>query len=210
MTNITVPTMLTLIRMILSPLMLPILLVLILPYNFLWLNILLALLFVVFSLTDFFDGFLARRYNLESSLGRMLDPIADKFLFYSVLVGLLAAHKIFFYWVILLIGRELFMMSLRQIALECKFSVPVSFLGKVKTAVQMVCLTFIIVNPAQSLGLLGAPRWNMTEAILLFVTISLSLWSAYRYYQAFIDSYRLSLLNESLIEYPLDDTTDKR
>jgi CDP-diacylglycerol--glycerol-3-phosphate 3-phosphatidyltransferase len=193
---ITVPTMLTLIRMILSPLMLPVLLVLFLPYNFLWLNGLLALLFVVFSLTDFFDGFLARRYNLESSLGSMLDPIADKFLFYSTLVGLLAANKIFFYWVIILIGRELFIMSLRQIALECHFSVPVSALGKIKTAVQMVCLTFIIVNPAHELGMFGAPRWNVTETLLLFVTISLSVWSAYLYYRRFVETYKLTVMKD--------------
>lgn len=193
---ITLPTMLTLVRMILSPLVLPILLVLFLPFDFLWLNSLLALLFVIFSLTDFFDGFLARRYNLESSLGSMLDPIADKFLFYSVLVGLLAAHKIFFYWVIILIGRELFMMSLRQMALEYTFSIPVSFLGKIKTAVQMVCLTFIILNPAHKQGLFEAPRWNVTETVLLFVTISLSVWSAYRYYQQFVALYRTTVMKD--------------
>jgi CDP-diacylglycerol--glycerol-3-phosphate 3-phosphatidyltransferase len=193
---ITVPTMLTLARMILSPLMLPALLVIFLPYDFLWLNSLLALLFVIFSLTDFFDGFLARRYNLESSLGSMLDPIADKFLFYSTLVGLLAANKIFFYWVIILIGRELFIMSLRQIALECHFSVPVSALGKIKTAVQMVCLTFIIVNPAHKFGLFESPRWNVTESVLLFVTLSLSVWSAYRYYQRFVETYKSTVMKD--------------
>lgn len=202
---ITMPTMLTLVRMILSPLLLPVLLVLFLPFDFLWLNCLLALLFVVFSLTDFFDGFLARRYNLESSLGSMLDPIADKFLFYSVLVGLLAAHKIFFYWVIILIGRELFIMSLRQIALESHFSVPVSALGKIKTAVQMVCLTFIIVNPAHKLGLFGAPRWNVTEGVLLFVTISLSVWSAYRYYQRFVETYKSTVMKDLSDENSIAD-----
>jgi len=200
---ITMPTMLTLVRMTLSPLMLPILLAFFLPYDFLWLNSLLALVFIVFSLTDFLDGFLARRYGLESSLGSMLDPIADKFLFYSVLIGLLAAQKIFFYWVIILIGRELFIMSLRQIALEYHFSIPVSALGKIKTAIQMVCLTFIIVNPAHKLGLLGAPRWNVTETVLLFITLLLSVWSAYRYYQRFVEVYRTTVMKATSDEHSL-------
>jgi CDP-diacylglycerol--glycerol-3-phosphate 3-phosphatidyltransferase len=130
----------------------------------------------------------------------MLDPIADKFLFYSVLVGLLAANKIFFYWVIILIGRELFIMSLRQIALECHFSIPVSYVGKIKTAVQMVCLTFIIVNPAHKLGLFGAPRWNVTETVLLFITLLLSVWSAYLYYRRFVKTYRETVMKNELDE----------
>lgn len=148
---------------------------------------------MAFSLTDFFDGFLARRYHLESALGAMLDPIADKFLFYSVLVALLAAHKIYFYWVIILIGRELFMMSLRQLALENNFSISVSSLGKIKTALQMVCLAFIIVNPYQKMGLMGAWGWNGGELLLLLVTTFLSVWSAYRYFQLFVDRYRQSV-----------------
>jgi CDP-diacylglycerol--glycerol-3-phosphate 3-phosphatidyltransferase len=194
---ITMPTKLTLARMVLSPLMLPLFLVCLLPYDLFWLNGLLGLLFVGFSLTDFLDGFLARRYHLESALGTMLDPIADKFLFYSVLVALLAAHKLFFYWVIILIGRELFMMSLRQIALEHQFSIPVSKLGKMKTAFQMVCLTFIIVNPYQKLGFTRAFGWNGLELLLLVVTTSLSLWSSYRYFQQFVQKYRDYLATQS-------------
>jgi CDP-diacylglycerol--glycerol-3-phosphate 3-phosphatidyltransferase len=189
------PTMLTLARMILSPLFLPLLLVYLLPYDLVWVNGLLGLLFVLFSLTDFLDGFLARRYHLESALGSMLDPIADKFLFYSVLVALLAVHKIYFYWVVVLIGRELFMMSLRQLALEHRFSIPVSSLGKIKTAVQMVCLSFIIVNPYQKKGFMGALGWNGVELVLLFLTMFLSLWSAFRYYNQFVDQYRKNVLS---------------
>jgi CDP-diacylglycerol--glycerol-3-phosphate 3-phosphatidyltransferase len=187
---INFPTFLTLIRLVLSPLMLPILFVYLLPYNIAWINYSLAMLFVFFSLTDFFDGYLARRLQQETSLGKILDPIADKFLIYSTLVSLLAIGKIYFYWVILLVGREFFMMGLRHIALEHNFTVPVSWLGKIKTVVQMVFLTVVIVNPYNQLHLWDAPCWNGLELILLILSLYLSLASAQRYYVAFMKEFR--------------------
>ena len=190
MRALSLPLLLTLIRLIFSPLVLPILLVYLLPYNSLLLNSCLAVLFSLLSITDFFDGYLARKYNQESTLGRVLDPLADKFLTYSALIGLLAAGKIYFYWVIVLIGRELFVMGLRHVALEHAFTVSVSKLSKLKTAVQMVCITMIIVNPFQPLGV-DALYWNGTEMGLLLITIVLSLISAEQYYDDFMRRFAM-------------------
>lgn len=181
------PTFLTLIRLILSPIILPLLLVYLLPLNSIIINSLLALLFIFFSLTDFFDGYLARRLGQETSLGKALDPLADKFLVFSVLVSLLAVHKIYFYWVIIFIGREFFVMGLRQIALEKGLMIHVALLGKLKTALQMIYLTIAIVNPYQSLGFNDVGFWwNGVETGLLVVTLLLSLVSARYYYTAFM------------------------
>lgn len=181
---------LTLSRLILSPLILPFLLVYGLSYNIVGINILLAVLFLTFALTDFFDGFFARRYNQESLLGALLDPIADKFLVYSTLIALLAAHKIYFYWVILFIGRELLVMSLRLLAVEHGFSVPVSWWGKSKTFLQIILLAYLIVNPYQALGFHdNGLWWNGSELLLLVVTLGISLYSAYRYYGNFMEKY---------------------
>lgn len=188
MNAINLPTLLTLIRLIVSPLFLPLLLVYCLPLNLLWLNLVLGFIFILFGLTDFLDGYLARKYGLETRVGKVLDPIADKFLVYSTLIALLAAEKIFFYWVVLLIGREIFVMGLRQVALENNVTVAVSAVGKFKTALQMLMLTVIIMNPFQDLGTAQAPMWNGLEAGLLFVSIFLSLFSAYQYYKGFIRS----------------------
>ena len=125
-----VPNLLTFIRLVVSPLTLPVLLVYLLPYNILWVNILLAALFLVFSFTDFFDGYLARKWGQETTMGKMLDPIADKFLSASVLIALVASHKLFFYWAVILIGRSLFMMGLRIVSFEHGIPVPVSLWGK--------------------------------------------------------------------------------
>lgn len=181
-----VPNLLTLFRLICSPLFLPILIVYGLPYNNVYINGFVAVLFALFSLTDFFDGYLARALKQETFLGKLLDPIADKFLLYATLVSLLAAKKIFFYWVLVLVGREFFMMGLRQIAAEHNFSVKVSLLGKLKTALQMCTLLLIIFNPYQELGFLGAFSWNGLELFLLSATTGVSLLSAQRYYCAFV------------------------
>lgn len=198
----TVPNLLTLVRLIISPLMLPILLVYLLPFNTLLINGTLAALFVLFSLTDFFDGYLARKYQQVTTIGKILDPIADKCLVYSTLIALLAIHKIFFIWVIILIGRDFFMMGLRQVALKHGFSLSVTILGKIKTVVQLAFLTVLILNPYHSLqdtGLTGwiedfwrEPRWMAVEGVLLAATILLALISVRDYYRNFIDQFNKS------------------
>ncbi len=190
MTNIhySLPMILTYIRLIGSPLILPFLLAYLLPYNIMWLNCSLAILFFLFGLTDFFDGYLARKYQQETPLGAMLDHVADKFLLYSTLIALIAAHKIHFFWAIIWIGREFFIMALRIIALENNCSITVSSWGKLKTVAQIICLTFIITNPYQSLGMTSF-YWNGTEIVLLLIATLLSLISARNYFSFLINNY---------------------
>ena len=207
---LSLPTFLTLIRLIISPIMLPVLIVYLLPFGTLSINIGLSVLFVLFSLTDFFDGYLARKYRQVTILGKVLDPIADKCLSYSVLIALLAVHKIYFMWVIILIGRDLFMMGLRQVALEHHFSLSVSLLAKIKTAVQLLFITVLILNPYHSLessGLSGwiadfwrAPRWMSIEAVLLAVTIILALITLRDYYRQFIVDFLSNQNCNTLVE----------
>jgi cardiolipin synthase len=182
----TVPTYITLVRLCAAPLILPTLFVYLLPFNSVVLNGILLLLFISFSLTDFLDGFLARHYHQESELGRVLDPIADKFLMYSSFVGLLAAHKIFFLWVVIFIGRDFFMMGLRQIASQYHFDIAVSQWGKVRTVMVMIYVGFVIANPYQDLLVMQAPWWHCGEWILLTIALLLTLWSAYGYYVVFV------------------------
>lgn len=186
---ITTATWLTLVRLIISPIVLPILLVYGLPVNNIWLNGSLTSLFVLFGLTDFLDGYIARKYNQKSILGKVLDPVADKFLFYSTLIGLLVADRILFYWVIILIGREFFVMALRHVALEHGFNISVSWLGKIKTTIQIIAISFIIFNPCHGVNTSCALLWNNLEFGLLFFTIFLSVFSAYRYYKIFMQMW---------------------
>lgn len=183
------PILLTLSRLILAPLLLPFLLVYYLPQDNLALNYGLSLLFIIFAATDFFDGYLARKYNLVSTTGKLLDPIADKFLVTAVLISLLAVHKIWFFWVLILICREFFMMGLRLFVLESGHEIVVSQWGKLKTFAQCALLAVLIAKPLDSgNGLvknsLVSFCWSSLELVLLLITISLSIYSAYSYWCA--------------------------
>jgi len=180
-----IPLFLTFTRLIIAPLTLPALLVYLLPLNISSINVALGVLFVLFGITDFFDGYLARRYKQVTRLGAALDPIADKFLILAALISLLVVQKIHFFWVLLLIGREFFITSLRALASEQGFTVPVVSLGKVKTTFQMIYITLLIVRPLDLPYEQYAWVW-WSEYILLIVTLLLSLGSAYGYYKIFM------------------------
>ncbi len=190
--HISLPMLLTYIRLIGAPLVLPFFIVYLLSYNIVWLNCCLSFLFFLFGLTDFFDGYLARKYNQVTPQGAVLDHVADKFLLYSTLIALVDAHKLHFFWAILWIGREFFIMALRQVALEKNFSITVSSYGKLKTVVQIACLTLIIGNPDHSLNLFSS-YCNIAEMTLLIIATMLSLVSAYNYFSVF----RKELLHKS-------------
>lgn len=186
--TINLPTKLTLVRLIISPLLLPMLLVYLLPYDHMVINMILALIFLAFSFTDFLDGYFARKYQMATKLGGSLDHIADKFLTYSTFIGLLTVHKIYFFWVILFIGRDIFVMGLRQIALENNFSIKVDYIGKLKTALQMILITWLIARPITYIGA-HASTFYYGEIVLLCITILVTLASCYHYYSICADQF---------------------
>jgi CDP-diacylglycerol--glycerol-3-phosphate 3-phosphatidyltransferase len=156
-----------------------------LPFNIVFINFFLAILFLLFGLTDFFDGYYARKWGQVTQLGATLDPIADKFLLCATLISLIAAQKIYFYWVVILIGREFFVMGLRSIASERHFSIPVSWFAKIKTTVEIFYIAFVIgYIPSAQVGFFHF--YNMIYYGLLWSTLGLSLFTAYRYYIYFI------------------------
>jgi cardiolipin synthase len=101
-------------------------------------------------ITDFFDGYLARAWHQQSALGRFLDPIADKLLVAGVLFALLGADRITGVHIIpagIILGREILVSGLREFLIELRVGMPVSQLAKWKTAIQMICLGFLLVGP---------------------------------------------------------------
>lgn len=186
---LNLPTTLTLIRLIASILILPFLIVYLIPINLLWLNGLITILFLIVALTDFFDGYLARKYKLETSFGRELDHIADKFLVTSTLISLLAIKKIYFFWCLILILRELFLLALRLIATESNLSISVLFIGKLKTTFQFIMLSIIIANPDQHLSI-AESYWNIIEMISIIGAVLFSLLSAFFYFNIFFKKFK--------------------
>jgi len=133
-------------------------------------------IFVVASITDFLDGYIARKRNIVTVFGSFLDPIADKFLVVSSLIMLLAVDRVHPIVVIILVVREMYMTSLRLLALSEGVDVPVSSLGKWKTGSQMVEIPMLMIYDdflGMNLPLIGT--------ILIYISAVLSLWSALLY-----------------------------
>ncbi|MBA2406250.1 MAG: CDP-diacylglycerol--glycerol-3-phosphate 3-phosphatidyltransferase [Bdellovibrionales bacterium] len=141
-----------------------------------WLGHLACWIFVVASITDFLDGYIARKRNIVTVFGSFLDPIADKFLVVSSLIMLLAVDRVHPIVVIILVVREMYMTSLRLLALTEGVDVPVSSMGKWKTGTQMVAIPMLMIYDEflwMDLILIGT--------ILIYISAVLSLWSALIY-----------------------------
>lgn len=143
-------------------------------------------IFVVASITDFFDGYLARIWKQTSTIGRMLDPIADKLLVSTCLL-LLAADpdKTIAGWslwaAIIILCREILVSGLREYLAELKVSVPVSQLAKWKTTAQMVALAFLLAGPAGDKVL---PYTTEIGIGLLWLSALLTLYTGWDYFKA--------------------------
>lgn len=199
------PNFLTLSRLIISPLLLPFLIVygFVSPYAMIRMSVVAT--FLLLCLTDFFDGYLARKHNLQSSFGRVLDPIADKFLLYSTLIGLVAVQKIYFYWSVIWIGREFFMLSLRAFALEHNVEIPVSGWGKMKTAFQFLSLGYVMINPYNLMSFSSAYVANSIQVLALLGTSWLVIYSSYLYYQTFLTAYHAETDNNCGMLMEIED-----
>jgi len=148
-----------------------------------WSNLSAALTFAVAALTDWLDGFLARRLNQTSRLGAFLDPVADKLLVAVVLVLILQREPVV--WIALpvavMVGREITISALREWMAEIgvRNRVAVSLVGKVKTTCQMIAIILLVLGedwfgwPLHTLGL-----------IALYLATGATLWSAYLYMRA--------------------------
>ncbi len=150
----------------------------------LWLRWVALAFFAVAGVTDFFDGYLARVWEQQSSLGRMLDPIADKLLVSSCLL-MLAAEEIIRGWsllaAVIILCREILVSGLREYLAELRVSVPVTRLAKWKTMGQMVAIGFLIAGPA---GDQVIPDVTRVGIFLLWASALLTLYTGYDYMRA--------------------------
>lgn len=141
-------------------------------------------LFAIASITDFFDGYLARIWHQTSNIGKMLDPIADKLLVASVLL-LVAADGTIAGWsiwaAIIILCREILVSGLREYLAALKVSVPVTRIAKWKTTVQMFAIAFLLAGPAGDKVL---PYTTEIGIAMLWVAAGITLWTGYDYFKA--------------------------
>ena len=142
---LTVPTLLTWARIVAIPLIVG---VYYLPFEAGTRNLAATVMFVFFALTDWLDGWLARRLNQTSAFGAFLDPVADKFLICAALVILLQLDRVNALVALIIIGREIAISALREwmAQIGAARSVAVHMLGKLKTVSQMVAIPFLLIH----------------------------------------------------------------
>jgi CDP-diacylglycerol---glycerol-3-phosphate 3-phosphatidyltransferase len=137
-------------------------------------------IFVVASITDWLDGVVARRRNQVTTLGTLLDPVADKLLVAAALVSLLTIDKIAAWIVVVIIGRELAVTGLRAVAAGVGVIVPASRLAKWKTASQYMAITMLILEK----GLIS-PGFHAVATVVLWAALALTIVSAVDYFARF-------------------------
>ena len=186
--RINLPTWLTLFRVLLLPVMV---VVYYLPFR--GANLTAALVFVLAAFTDWLDGYLARRMNLTSAFGAFLDPVADKLMVAVTLFLLVQSHPGGWQGILLavtasvIVGREISVSALREwmAQIGARSKVKVAFLGKLKTAMQMVALVVLLLqHDAETLRL-----YHIGEALLVIAGI-LTIWSGVDYLRAAWPSLR--------------------
>lgn len=167
---INLPNFLALLRVFMAPLM----------YLFLvnrdmfggvhesWLDYFAALIFVLASATDFFDGYIARSWDQKTTLGAILDPLADKMLTLAAFLGLMLLDRASPWAIYLIMTREFFITGLRVMAVSEGKNIAATMAGKVKTVSQMFAIGFLIMN------------WPYANE-LLWLAVALTLYSGYEY-----------------------------
>jgi len=141
-------------------------------YHISWNYYAASLLFVLASVTDFFDGFIAREWNQMTMLGAIIDPLADKMLIIAAFLGLMMIGEASAWAIYIIIIRELFITGIRTVALGEGLDIKASWAGKVKTVVQMIAIGFLLMH------------WPLgTE--LLWLAVALTLYSGFEYLYGF-------------------------
>jgi len=175
LSNINIPNILAFIRLLIAPLM----------FMFLanrdifadihpsWLDFFAAFLFVFASITDFFDGYIARELNQITQLGKILDPLADKMLTLAGFLGLMMLGRADPWAIYLILTREFFITGLRVAAVSEGKEVAASLMGKIKTIVQMFAIGFLIMNWAGG-------------NLLLWIAVIITLYSGYEYIKEYL------------------------
>lgn len=173
-----IPNILTLLRIVLIPVFV---LIFYLPFN--WARVGCALVFALAAITDWLDGYLARRWSQTSSFGAFLDPVADKLMVAVALLLLVQSEPTPALAIpaAVIIGREITISALREWMAElgARAQVAVSMMGKVKTTVQMIAILMLIYERP----LLGMPIYTV-GFLLLYVAAILTLWSMILYLRA--------------------------
>jgi CDP-diacylglycerol--glycerol-3-phosphate 3-phosphatidyltransferase len=182
----TIPTLMTWTRIVAIPLIVGVYYLPGLPATAQ--NEIATIMFVLFAVTDWLDGYLARKLNQTSAFGAFLDPVADKFLVCASLLILVHMNRVHVLVALIIIGREIAISSLREwmAQIGAGKSVAVHMVGKLKTTVQMVAIPFLLFD-GKLLGLIDTRAWG---EVLVWAAAVLTVWSMVYYMQKALPEIR--------------------
>lgn len=180
-----IPTLLTWARIVAIPLIVG---VFYLPLSPGMANLLATVIFIVVALTDWADGYLARRLNQTSAFGAFLDPVADKFLVCAALLVLVQLERVDAFIALVIIGREIAISALREwmAQIGASRSVAVHMLGKLKTTVQLIAIPMLLFD-GRLFGMIDTSLWG---TVLIVVAAVLTIWSMVYYLQKALPEIR--------------------
>ncbi len=149
-------------------------------------NIISMWIFIAAAVTDWLDGWLARRWNQTTSFGAFLDPVADKLMVAAALIVLTELGRIYGIVALIIIGREITVSALREWMAQIgqSKSVAVNLLGKLKTTSQLIAIPFLLFNGR----LFGLFHTNPVGQVLIWIAAGLTLWSMVVYLKAAVES----------------------
>ena len=203
--TMTPPTILTLLRIALVPVLV---LFFYLPFH--WSNLACVVVFVFAAVTDWADGFLARRMGQMSRFGAFLDPVADKIMVATALILLVQRQEsleaVFAIAAAVIVGREITISALREWMSEVgeRALVNVSWVGKTKTVFQMTAIGFLLYHDN-----IGRIPIALIGEILLYTAAALTLWSMWAYLKSAWPVISDSRHHEHMDEQTFSDQTDR-
>ena len=175
---LSLPNGITILRILVIPLILVLLFYMGRGYQ-----LLTALLFLGAAVTDTIDGYLARRRGMVTTLGKFLDPLADKLLIVTALIALIPAREISVWMVIVIVGREIAITGLRGIAVSQGMVISASTLGKYKTVFEAASIFFLILN-----GSYFFMNFRPIGLVLLWIALGIAVISGVDYFKKFLKS----------------------
>lgn len=182
--NLNLPNTLTTFRFLVIPVV-----VLLMESDSVILNLVAALLFLVASLTDIVDGYIARKYNIVTNMGKILDPLADKLMVLIVLVMLIPMDRVPAWVVALIVLRETAVTSLRAVAAADGIVISASPLGKFKNMFQVIFTLFLIMHHRFLIPITDRSSFLLdfqtSGMLLMWIALFLTLWSGVDYFVRF-------------------------
>lgn len=153
-----------------------------------WLSFITAVVFGVGGLTDFFDGYFARKYKGITNLGKLIDPISDKLLIATTLIMLLSINRVPAWIVVLIIGREIAITGLRAVSASSGLIIPASIEGKYKTNFQIAAIIGLLIHYTYF-----GVNFQRVGTLFIWIALFVTLWSGVNYFINFSKTLKMEV-----------------